>query len=612
MLKKRFNYIFIALFFVISFININPVDAASNYGTLDSRINQNKTMINSSNNLSSVARESYNDKYLKDLAETNYKGINTTQQKKIQNLADITILENNKANMTNSEKLLKFHDWIVENFYYYEYPNKIYSLNSSGKNYDNPYYLITYEYDVNGKVRARSNGYASTFIALARSQGIPARTVGGYYNKNVRINYINWGSNVINSTINHTFVEVYLNGKWIVVDPVADCYNEYLQDTNEYVNNFPETVKDEIENYKHKYFNPDVNTLSQSHVMLKHYLGSKSVKYLTNTYEKNKITSFLNKSYYNKTNGKRINSSYNKLYPSTWFANNTSSIGDGTGKISKIYWAPNKSLYGSLDLSNFSALQTLSVYNNKLSSLNLTNCPSLNTVSVAYNKMSKIIVTGSSNLRLLSAKGNPATYVKYNYGKTKRTALVKATTGGTVSVRYEKTSNGKHKHELKAVPKSGYTFKGWYSGNKKIRSSSSITVYNTQSFTYTAKFVKKSYIVVSIKSQKLWYYKNGKLKLTSKVVTGQKGRYSTPKGTYKILGKARSVHLIGPDYRSYVNYWMLIDRRHQIGLHDATWRNRFGGSIYKYNGSHGCINLPYSKAKYLYKYAPVGTKVIIK
>lgn len=123
---------------------------------------------------------------------------------------------------------------------------------------------------------------------------------------------------------------------------------------------------------------------------------------------------------------------------------------------------------------------------------------------------------------------------------------------------------------------------------------------------------KKTYIVVSIKKQKIWFYKKGKLILKSNVVTGRKGVTNTPKGTYRIRGKARSAYLVGDDYVSFVNYWMLIDSGSQIGLHDATWRSKFGGSIYKYNGSHGCINLPMSVAKKIYKKAPVGTKVIVK
>lgn len=123
---------------------------------------------------------------------------------------------------------------------------------------------------------------------------------------------------------------------------------------------------------------------------------------------------------------------------------------------------------------------------------------------------------------------------------------------------------------------------------------------------------KGTYIVVSIKKQKIWFYKKGKLVLKSNVVTGRKGVTNTPKGTYKIRGKSRSAYLVGDDYVSFVNYWMLIDSGHQIGLHDATWRSSFGGSIYKYNGSHGCINLPMSVAKKIYKKAPIGTKVIVK
>ncbi len=39
-----------------------------------------------------------------------------------------------------------------------------------------------------------------------------------------------------------------------------------------------------------------------------------------------------------------------------------------------------------------------------------------------------------------------------------------------------------------------------------------------------------------------------------------------------------------------------------IGMHDATWRSQFGGDIYLTSGSHGCINLPLSKARQIYDY----------
>ena len=92
MFKKSFRYIFMTLFLIINFFIISSVQADNNYGTIDARIAQNEKMLSASNNLSSLSRERYSDKYLKDLAETNYKGINTIQQQKIQNFADATIL----------------------------------------------------------------------------------------------------------------------------------------------------------------------------------------------------------------------------------------------------------------------------------------------------------------------------------------------------------------------------------------------------------------------------------------------------------------------------------------------------------------------------------------
>ena len=40
-----------------------------------------------------------------------------------------------------------------------------------------------------------------------------------------------------------------------------------------------------------------------------------------------------------------------------------------------------------------------------------------------------------------------------------------------------------------------------------------------------------------------------------------------------------------------VTYWMPFNGG--IGFHDATWRGCFGGQIYIWSGSHGCVNMPY-------------------
>ena len=202
-------------------------------------------------------------------------------------------------------------------------------------------------------------------------------------------------------------------------------------------------------------------------------------------------------------------------------------------------------------------------------------------------------------------------FLKINFKNGTKTAIVKATTGGTISVHHQKKSK-KYRHKLIAKASSDYKFKGWYRNGKRVSTKKTLTFYKSTSFTYTAKFVKKPYIVVSIAKQKLWFYEGGKLKYTTKVVTGDSKHHNTPKGTYYIKKKRRNLYLIGPDYRSWVNYWMPLYPNNHIGLHDATWRTSFGGTIYKRNGSHGCINLPYNAAKKIYAYTPLNTKVIIK
>lgn len=116
-----------------------------------------------------------------------------------------------------------------------------------------------------------------------------------------------------------------------------------------------------------------------------------------------------------------------------------------------------------------------------------------------------------------------------------------------------------------------------------------------------------TYVLVSIDEQKLWFYYDDELITTSNIVTGRKGVNDTPRGVFHIYSKATNTYLVGPDYKSYVNYWMAITG--DIGLHDALWQSNFGGSVYTYSGSHGCINLPYETARIIYNMAPVGTLV---
>ena len=83
----------------------------------------------------------------------------------------------------------------------------------------------------------------------------------------------------------------------------------------------------------------------------------------------------------------------------------------------------------------------------------------------------------------------------------------------------------------------------------------------------------------------------------------------TPSGTNYVYYKQKNRTLIGPDYQTFVHFWMAVNGH--IGIHDATWRGSFGNDIYKTNGSHGCINTPMDAVSELYDLVEIGTPVIM-
>ena len=116
-----------------------------------------------------------------------------------------------------------------------------------------------------------------------------------------------------------------------------------------------------------------------------------------------------------------------------------------------------------------------------------------------------------------------------------------------------------------------------------------------------------TYVEIDMGEQKLYMYKDGECIVNTPIVTGNVSKnYTTPEGLYTLYYKERNRILRGPkladgsySYESPVSYWMPFNGG--IGLHDATWRGKFGGTIYKTNGSHGCINMPLNAAKTVYE-----------
>lgn len=119
-----------------------------------------------------------------------------------------------------------------------------------------------------------------------------------------------------------------------------------------------------------------------------------------------------------------------------------------------------------------------------------------------------------------------------------------------------------------------------------------------------------TYVEVDMTKQHMYYYVDDELVLDTNVVTGcESNGNMTPECVCYIINKAQKIVLIGPGYESFVYYWMCITG--QIGIHDATWRGTFGGEIYKYNGSHGCVNTPLNKMGELFDMMEIGTPVIV-
>jgi hypothetical protein len=119
------------------------------------------------------------------------------------------------------------------------------------------------------------------------------------------------------------------------------------------------------------------------------------------------------------------------------------------------------------------------------------------------------------------------------------------------------------------------------------------------------------FVEVSILDQKLWLFKGGQLVLETDVVTGnERHNTATPRGNYKVYAKTKDRVLRGPGYASFVKYWMPFHQGY--GMHDATWRSRFGANIYQTGGSHGCVNLPPKIAPLVFENVEVGMDVIIR
>ena len=133
--------------------------------------------------------------------------------------------------------------------------------------------------------------------------------------------------------------------------------------------------------------------------------------------------------------------------------------------------------------------------------------------------------------------------------------------------------------------------------------------YSQKGASRTGNDYGNTYVEINLTAQHLYFYVKGKLVAQSDFVSGNAAKgWSPPAGAYSITYKQRNATLKGQGYATPVSYWMPFNGG--IGLHDANWRKTFGGTIYKTNGSHGCVNLPPAVAKTIYENISAGDPVL--
>lgn len=175
------------------------------------------------------------------------------------------------------------------------------------------------------------------------------------------------------------------------------------------------------------------------------------------------------------------------------------------------------------------------------------------------------------------------------------------TRGGTVTIE-----KGTYGYKLNQKKQKEYFMEQVYAHKSGVTEA----IYSQRGWGDSSGDIGSTYIEVDMSDQMMYYYKSGQLQLSTPVVTGNTSRGNgTPQRVCYIYYKQRNRTLIGEDYETPVSYWMAVYGN--IGIHDATWRGKFGGTIYKTNGSHGCINTPMKAVSKLYEMAEEGTPVIM-
>jgi len=115
-----------------------------------------------------------------------------------------------------------------------------------------------------------------------------------------------------------------------------------------------------------------------------------------------------------------------------------------------------------------------------------------------------------------------------------------------------------------------------------------------------------TYVEIDYTNQRMWFHKDGETLVDTRIVTGNTSeKMGSPVGIFAIYYLEELAVLKGEDYLTPVDFWMPFYGG--VGIHDAKWRDYFGGKIYQTSGSHGCINTPWENAKTIFENIKPGT-----
>ena len=199
-------------------------------------------------------------------------------------------------------------------------------------------------------------------------------------------------------------------------------------------------------------------------------------------------------------------------------------------------------------------------------------------------------ITGSSNGQVTLDQEKVAAFVA-NLAATYDTAGKTRTFTGVTGAEYQLTGPYGWKidqaGEIAALTELIQSGSAWQDGDSADRE----PVYSQSAVSRTGGDWGNTYVQVDLGGQHVYMVKDGTVVWDAPCVTGNVSKdYTTPAGIYSLTYKEKDRILRGKkldngkyEYESHVDYWMPFNGG--IGLHDASWRSKFGGTIYQTSGN---------------------------